>query len=574
MQERLLQELSSLRAGDQAALVRASRPARVEIPPTLDHERIRSRIRDWSGAPVPSDLQAALEHALPLDAESSPREILLASSLRRGSVPVDRSLPASWRDRSRSVQWRCVPVTSDPAPNRWIEGASIVRGSDPQGRGSLRVDLLRRGDTGTDDDVQVRSTTGSVLAQSGFQWTSGASQARRDVPLAGAAIDACTIQMRPDAQPLDDRIAVVNAMTAAPRVTIVGRRREGDELDRLSASGWILQSMEAAGVQVREIDPSMLGIRPPTDADVVMITRPDLLDAAGWRWSSKHLRDGGLVVVMPVQDSDASWILDLNRETGMRVEASIRNDPVIRKFAARQPRSAMLAALGAEIDALTEPVSVQRSWNIASDRSEPILLFDSGEPAALAIQASESRGLLVLLAFPPELDCTDMPLRPLMVPFFQEVGRTGRTLALGSSAVMTGEIARFGPSAAGGVLRSMDPRLPTVMEIDAEGGTTQTVPFPGLWTLEQRDGRTRQIAARLDPQAASIERVDNSEVESWWAPVGAWSRLDAEQPVVNTTTRQDSAWTMPLLSLALLLLVTESLWSRRSSPRPTVEAGA
>jgi hypothetical protein len=112
------------------------------------------------------------------------------------------------------------------------------------------------------------------------------------------------------------------------------------------------------------------------------------------------------------------------------------------------------------------------------------------------------------------------------------------------------------------------------MEIDAEGGTTQTVPFPGLWTLEQRDGRTRQIAARLDPQAASIERVDNSEVESWWAPVGAWSRLDAEQPVVNTTTRQDSAWTMPLLSLALLLLVTESLWSRRSSPRPTVEAGA
>jgi hypothetical protein len=574
MQERLLQELSTLRPGDQAALVRASRPARVDIPPTLDHERIRSRIRDWSGAPVPSDLQTALELALPPDAESAPREILLASSLRRGSVPIDRTLPASWRDRSRAVRWRCVPATADPAPNRWIEGASIVRGSDLEERGSLRVDLRRRGDTGTEDDVQVRSTAGNVLAQSGFGWMPGASQTRKDVPLTGAAIDACTVQMRSDAQPLDDGISVVNAITAAPRVTIVGRRREGDDLDRLSASGWILQAMEAAGVQVRELDPSMLGIRPPTDADVVVITRPDLLDPAGWRWSSRHLRDGGLVVLMPVQGSDASWLLDLNRETDMRVEISSRDDGVVRKFAARQPRSAMLAALGAEIDALTEPVSVQRSWNIASDRSEPILLFESGEPAALAIQASESRGLLVLLAFPPELDCTDMPLRPLMVPFFQEVGRTGRALALGSSVVATGEIAQLGPAAASGVLRSMDPQRPTVMEIDAEGRTTQVMPFPGLWTLEQRDGRTRPIAARLDPQAASIERVEIPEIESWWAPVGAWSRLDAERPATDTTMRQDSAWTMPLLSLALLLLVTESLWSRRSSPRPTVGASA
>lgn len=574
MQERLLRELSTLRPGDQAALVRASRPARVEIPPTLDHDRIRSRIRSWSATPVPSDLQAALELTLPADTEAPPREVLLASSLRRGSVPVDRALPASWRDRSRMVRWRSVPSTPDPAPNRWLEGASVVRGSSVNEQGALRVDLRRLGDTGTDDDVQVRSVTGNVVAQSNLTWTPGSSQSRKDVPLSATPIDACTVQIQRDAQPLDDLMAVVNAVTTAPRVTIVGRRREGDGLDRLSASGWILQAMEAAGVQVRELDPSMLGIRPPTDTEVVVLARPDLLDAAGWKWSSRHLRDGGLLVVMPVQDSDETWLLDLNRETGLRVQVSRRNDGSIRKFAARQPRGAMLSALGAEVDALTEPVSVQRSWNIASDRSEPILVFESGEPAALAVPASEGRGLLVLLAFPPELDCTDMPLRPLMVPFFQEVSRTGRTLALGSSTVMTGEIARLGPSAAGGVLRSLDPRRTTVIEIDPEGRTTQVVPFPGLWALEQRDGRTRSIAARIDPEAASIERVDVSEIERWWSPIGVWSRLDAEEPVVDTTMQQHSSWTVPLLSLALLMLVTESLWSRRASPRPTVEIGA
>jgi hypothetical protein len=139
---------------------------------------------------------------------------------------------------------------------------------------------------------------------------------------------------------------------------------------------------------------------------------------------------------------------------------------------------------------------------------------------------------------------------------------------------MTGEIARLGPSAAGGVLRSLDPRRTTVIEIDPEGRTTQAVPFPGLWALEQRDGRTRSIAARIDPEAASIERVDLSEIERWWSPIGVWSRLDAEEPVVDTTMQQDSSWTVPLLSLALLMLVTESLWSRRTSPRPTMEIGA
>jgi hypothetical protein len=571
MQDHLLREVSTLRPGDRAAIVRAARPPRVELQPTLDHERIRSSIRDWIARPVPSDLLGALELALPPEQESAPREVLLASGLRRGSVDADRGLPASWHDRARAVRWRCVPALPTPAPNRWIERASIVRASSVMEQGSMRIDIRRSGDTGSGDDVQVRSAVGDILAQSDIAWTAGTPEARRDIPLPRTPIESCTIGLRPDAQPLDDTLSVVNVATITPKVTIVGRRREDEGLDRLSASGWIRQAMESADVQVRELDPTMLGIRPPADADVIILTRPDLLDAGGWKWTSRHLRDGGLIVITPVQGADDAWILDLNRESGVRVEMSPRNDGEIRRFAPRQPRGDLLAALGAEIDVLTEPVSVQRSWNIASDRSDSVLMFESGEPAALTVRPLDGQGLLLLLAFPPELECTDMPLRPLMVPFFQEVIRAGRALARGSSVIMTGTIAQLGPSAAGGVLRSVDPRQTRVIEIDSEGRTTQPVPFPGVWSLEQRDGRARPIAARLDPQAASIEHVDASRIEAWWSPVGVWTRLSAERTVAQDSVRQESTWTLPLLLLALLFLVGESLWSRRSSPRPMVE---
>jgi hypothetical protein len=515
-----------------------------------------------------------MELALPPDAEAPPREVLLASTLRRGSIPTNESLPAAWRERSRNVRWRSVAAAPDPAPNRWIESVSTAQASDPteaKGQVTVRIDARRTGNTSRREDVQIRSDSGNVIAQSDTAWPDGSLQIRADLSVPGTQDAAWTVQLQPDSQPLDDARTFVNVAGTTSRVAIIGRQRGQDGLEGLSASGWILRAMEAANVPVREVDPSMLALRPPSDCDVVIVTRPDLVDAAGWKWCSRHLRDGGLLVIMPVPEVDASWSADLERECGMRVSMSPQEDSTTHKFAARQPRTPLLAALGAEIDALTEPVSIRRAWNIQMDRAEKVLTLESGEPAVLSARSQDGRGLLVLLAFPPELDCTDMPLRPLMVPFFQEVTRAGRALALGSNTIRSGEIGLLGPSASGGVLRSMDPQRKATIEIDNEGRTSRPIPFPGLWKLEQRDGRERWIATWLDPASTSIERVDSSEIEAWWSPVGSWSRTGSERPGPETMSRQEAAWTMPLLVIALLLLVAESLWSRRSSPRPPME---
>jgi hypothetical protein len=232
----------------------------------------------------------------------------------------------------------------------------------------------------------------------------------------------------------------------------------------------------------------------------------------------------------------------------------------------------MLASLGAEIDDLASPVTIQRHWSISGGSSESVLVMSSDDPAVLAVRPRDGRGLWVLFAFPLELDSTDLPLRPLMVPLLQEIVRAGRSLALGSESLRSGMRGYLGPSAAGGLLRAGDDARSTAIEIGAEGFTVLPIPAPGLWRVEQRDGKSRWVAVTLDPASASIEPVLASEIEAWRAVIGKWAWIDERDAVAGDIGPGESPWTMPLLVLALLLLVGESVWSRNSSPRPNPEA--
>jgi hypothetical protein len=94
------------------------------------------------------------------------------------------------------------------------------------------------------------------------------------------------------------------------------------------------------------------------------------------------------------------------------------------------------------------------------------------------------------------------------------------------------------------------------------------IPAPGLWKVEQRDGRRRWIAVRLDPRAASVDRVEPDAFEAWRAATGPWiwqgERVDTGTVPVEPDV---SPWTFPLLATALVMLLAESGWSRRGSPR-------
>jgi len=500
MRRALDTEIASLHPGDRVAIVRAASPARIEMSLTGDISRIRAALEALEPQPVPSDLAGALELALPADPDSPPREILLASTLRRGSVRSDQALPASWRDRAASVQWRSIRPPTSSGANRWIERVESLRmiGDAPdRTRQSMRVELRKSGPSQGRENIRLKSLSGETLAQTDASWSAESTQLRRDVPLRSTRDRAWTVTVDPDIQPLDDSFAFVAQAGPTPKVVVIGRGSSSDDLDRLPPSGWVTRALEASGVAVREVDAGMLGVRPPDDSDAVILCRPDLLDAPGRKWIGRHVRDGGLLVAMPTPGTDVAWVTDLARETGIDLVVGAEARAGTIALAPRQPRSPILSALGAEIDTLAEPVSVQRRWLVRGQDAEPILDFADGEPAVLALRARDGRGLLVMFTFPIELDCTDLPLRPLMVPLLQEIVRQGRVTAAGNAWSRAGEIGSFGPSAAGALLRSMEADRSAVIEVGADGRTRVPIPFPGIWKIEQRDGRERWIAVRL-----------------------------------------------------------------------------
>ena len=156
------------------------------------------------------------------------------------------------------------------------------------------------------------------------------------------------------------------------------------------------------------------------------------------------------------------------------------------------------------------------------------LKLDQGNPAMLVQRPREGSGVVVTLAFTPELDWTDLPLKPFMVPLFQEAVRGGRALAASQRGAWAGETAWLGSAARGGLLVPVDAGLPTI-EIDGDGRTRMPIPAPGLWKVRQRDGRERWLAVRLDPTAASIEPVDAVSIDAWRRGVGTWQDRGASK---------------------------------------------
>lgn len=568
-----LQELSELRAGDRAALVRAAVPVVVDVAPTLDVDRVRTALGTVRVHPVPSDLHAAIERALPTDSEAPTREIVVASTFRRGSVQAERPLPSVWRERMNAARLRSIALPERSSPNRWIASVDPVRVlAAEQGPAPIRVDIERSGGTASTDAVEVRSISGEVLVREPVEWKPGVTRMRVDGVVRSSRGGAFLVQADPDAQPLDDLLPVTDTQISTPRVLVIGRRTIEQDVETLPAAGWIVQALEAATVPVREIDPGSIATRNQADADVTIVCRPDLLDASGWKWLGRFVQDGGTVVLCPVPDGAQSWGDQASRALGAEfgIEPSVDTEP--RTLAGRQPRNALLSLLGAEIDALAQPVSVQRHWAIRSTASDPVLQFEGGETAVAAIRPRDGRGLVVLFGFPPELSCSDLPLRPLMVPLMQELVRSSRRYASAVTTHRSGAIATFGPSAAGALLKSTDEARPVAVEIGPDGRTTSPVPFPGIWKLEQRDGRARWIAVTLDPEAARIDPVPASELDAWSAPVGGMQRIGSSIREERSPDAHQSPWTIPMLLLAVTLLAAESVMSRRSSPaRPVPE---
>ena len=469
-------------ARDRVGIVLASTPPRVLLAPTGDGATVERELRSIVPSESPSDLRAALSLArdaiLSEGAKASgsrPAQIVLASAFRAGSLgaaaasidaDAQAGVAADPDDRGQKFEIVALPPVRDVPGDVHVSEVE-ARLAPVGGTVSVRTVLTRQGASLEAGRTEVRvSGDGFAAVQPrSVAWDRGQSEATVEfqlVPLAAGASESrrAAIEVRLD----DDALKPGNAAWTVVdvrdevEVGVIGRRGalDASDLDRIPASLWVSRALSPAigsGMRVRDIDPAACDARGLVGLDAVVIARPDLLSQAAADALGAFVRAGGVAVVLPAGESRAqSWGAMLLPRLGVALEVAAEAVDAAepRILAEEQPASRILASIRPELAALTVPVTVSRSVSIdGATAGDVVLAFADGAPFVVAQASAEvdgrSGGLVVLFASAPELAWTNLPVKPLMVPLFQETVRTALQLSAAGDEIAVGARVRGEP---------------------------------------------------------------------------------------------------------------------------------
>jgi len=518
--------LDSLSAGDRAALVLAGStdagPRRAVWPPTSDLERVRDAVRAATSTSLATRMADALRMAGVRDPDArdsdSQRRRLIAvcSDHRAGSWGDAEAMeqPASGDESLQSLAVATEPAAGDPANAAIIAVAPLPRSpSTPEGAQALRVSMSRSVTSAaartTGQDIVVDAGIATVRAT--VPWAEGQRESSVDASLQfpsqldsasgiGHAIAVSTVDS--DAQPADNvRHAVIDSSDALT-VVIIDQAGDsapsGDAIEGDRGARWIeraLRPVEDADVRVETVDPASVSVKALRDADAVVALRPDLLDDAATRALADFARAGGVVVLFPPAARMASVWADRTL-SACAIPWTVSREPRAEAdglgLAPEQPASALLMQLAPELRDLVAPVVVSRRHTIEMRPASGDALLTLRDGSVLAASAPVGRGVLVLVAVAPEVSWSSMPVKPIMVPFMQEMIRQGAAIASSARSVRTGSMRIEPPSAAfgGGQLRMLDGSQS--VSVSPDGTLSEPVIRPG--SAEVVDGSGRRVA--------------------------------------------------------------------------------
>ena len=603
--EAILASLDAAR-GDRAALLTLGAPADAPVvPPSSDLGSIRRLIDALAPTDSPADFAGALSRvAADLGPEGQDRPLVaVLSDFLAGSVREAERLP----ELPRRATLAATAPARVPASNVAIVALEPLRpvilagtvgpesASAPAGSTQVRADLIRFGPaTATPSATTVRllaepARAGDAvpIGQAVVRWSPGQGQASVSVPLElerlapvlrdGATSIVLRAEIDPDALQRDDARRVSIALRDELRVALVGTRRGGTRptINSFEPADWVRLALEPAAdrfgapagrVRVSEIDPRAVDAPRLAGVDAVFVLEPDAVESAAWGRLRAFADAGGLVVVTPAASDGAQTWPDLMREAfwldwAVEREPRALDDATI---AGERPATGdldLLAMLAGELTHLAAPVRVFRilAAQPARGSGHTALALADGVPLALvarpgqAENAPPSRGMIVYLAAAFDLDWTDLPARPLMVPLVQEIVRQGVGRASGAWVSPAGAA----PSA---------PRA--AVELRAHDGSTVAVESgraarplrnAGAWRALDREGLTRAtILVNPDTRASRTDITPPDEVRRWLGaatPGRDVRTLDGgtpAQPGGAAATLGDDAPTTPL-SLPLLV---------------------
>lgn len=577
--------LSSSGTRDRVGVVVSAKPASLVLAPTGDAATVEQALSRIESMQVPCDLRGAIELARATienerasgRASGERAVIVVASAFRQGSLPEGSTLVENRADpapdaASRIEVLALVPARSAPSVD--VRITRLDARPAPTGDAVLvRATVAREGSSLEEGRTTARIAATGMAASPPREiaWERGQAEASIDFQLVSNEVGGGARHVGIEMDIGADALVFGNTAFAAVEVRrdleigVVGRRTSLDatDIDRIPASLWVGRALSpsiGSGMRVREIDPSGCDERALLGLDAVVLARPDLVAPDACDALARFASSGGVVVVLPSGESlSQPWGQSVftRLSVSMRTAAeAVEHSPPLR-LADEQPGNPLLAAVEPEMAALVSPIEFTRTLACSGFTAGEVVLANAdGSPFVIAqslkgADGSEGRGLVVLFTAPPELPWTNLPVKPLMVPLFQEIARAGVQIAAGRSEVSVGDRVRGDASSA---LRLSDGAS---LSIAADGTSSEIVPRAGIWRADSG----ALVAANIRTPSIALAPNSVEAVRSALQPIGdVRFRADESQPEVGAEARAE--WSFTLLVAALALLLTEGVLSR------------
>jgi hypothetical protein len=639
--------IERLGPGDRAAVVLASRGGDEPAPASLDHRVALARLAGAEPTERAADIAGAVGLAAQIlaapEAEGTDAVVLVASALRAGSAgalpPVPPLRGASGGAAPR-LEWLLPPPASGPnvqitafevvrAPGASADAPRVARGTVRRDRGDgpleVRVRVLGPGLANPIERVvrlqalerEATFEAALPLRPGRVAATGGAAGRAADAgPSAGTATGdagnapdwAVTAVLGADAQPLDNGRSAAVGGEQRLRVGIVDRRvfSASGALDQLPSGawvGWALAPNPAPQMDVVATDPAALDARALAALDTVVVAQPQVLTPAQWDLLVEFVARGGTAVFMPAQDERAqAWTAVLRERLGApwSIGLEARDVEPPQPLGGEHPARGLLQAIAGELPDLAPSVLVTRILPVQGARtgasSDVQLATTDGEPVMLAWRPREARGQVVLLTVAMNVAWTTLPVKPLMLPLWNEIVREGARAAAEARTVRVGTDPRIERAGVAEVQRIGTDGEPVpgarAIPVGAGGRTARPLDQAGVYALRDAGGRALGVlVAVADTGAASVRPVETARLEAWLGPeaVGAddasVAAADANGPGTAGTADATRGTTVAraagaalddgaldaslwLLVAAAVVAVFEALLARRFSHAP------
>lgn len=594
--------IDGLSEGDRVAVVLASRPELgAGVPASLDRRAALQRLDALESSERGADMVGALATAGAIlampESDGTERVVLVASAFREGSVgpmPVLGALGAP--DRPIRLEIEDAPIPTGHNLRITALDTDRVAGAGPDAPASVRVTVARdRGDGAADAVLRVLGPTLTAAVERPIALAAGERERAvtlqlSERPSVGPADPRRSVlaTLSPDSQPKDDARAAVLSSVDRLRAVVVDRRRFGIDggVDQLPAGEWVSRALapsDASAIDVVAVDPAAFDGRSLAGADVAVVAQPQLMVESQWEVLDAFVMRGGTLAVLPaaterVQAWMAAFIDRIRAPWTAALEAIALDPPD--SLVADRPEGGMLRALAPEVPLLAPSVDVVRivPVQVGTDAAAVQLRTAGGAPFVLEWRPRDARGTVLVFTSAIDPSWTSLPLKPLMVPLWQEIASESRRRSGSERTVRVGAVptvdlpgvAELRPVAADGGAMPGSRTIP----VTAGGRAAEAVSRSGLLELVDPQGAVRgMMSAVVDVDAASVRPVDPDRVRSWLLTSGASMGADVDVPLGEGPRGSGAARTAPdagslspwIFALAAALAVVEAWVARRVS---------